>query len=187
MYVCAWIIHCVHCMCVCGSYTVCVCHCVCVCACVCVCVCWCYDSLEEEKTFGTSGLVYIKRIHHFTMTTSVNSVSPNILCPSPLHVPICAEEQSAEDSPVMYVSLQHALSVTLTFPIFAKGRSADCGPKGLDKVCCYFCPLQIIIFSPAVISGSVRYLRTKVCHFCYSQYNLAVTFTFLHLSRRLVR
>ena len=31
---------------------------------------------------------------------------------------------------------------------------------------------------PAVISVSVRYLHTKVCHFCYFQYNLAVTFTF---------
>ena len=124
---------------------------VCVCVCVCCCCCRCYDSWEEEKTFCTSGLVYIQRIHHVTMTTSVISVSPTysvrLLCMSPsvqrnnqLRTVLKALTRS-----VMYVSLQHALSVTLTFPIFAKGQSADCGHKGLDKICCYFCLLQIII------------------------------------------
>ena len=34
-----------------------------------------------------------------------------------------------------YVSLQHALSVILHFPICAEGRSPDDSPIGLDKVC----------------------------------------------------
>ena len=141
--------------CVCVSVRACVRACVCVCVCVCV----CYDSLEEEKTFGTSGLVYIQRIHHFTMTTSVISVSPTysvrLLCMSPsvqrnsqLRTVLKALTRS-----VMHVFLQHALSVTVTFSSYAKGRSADCGHKGLDKVCCYFCFLQLII-------------NVSCCYFC---------------------
>ena len=112
--------------CVCVSVRACVRACVCVCVCVCV----CYDSLEEEKTFGTSGLVYIQRIHHFTMTTSVISVSPTysvrLLCMSPsvqrnsqLRTVLKAVTRS-----VMHVSIQHALFVTLIFPIFTREQSS---------------------------------------------------------------